>query len=495
MTPAVLYARVSSQEQAEEGFSNPAQLKLLHGYAADKVFRPVKEFVDVETAKQTGRAAFNEMVEFLRRNRKTCRTVLVEKTDRLYRNLRDYVTLDELDLEIHFVKENFVLSDECRSTEKFMHGIKVLMAKNYVDNLSEETIKGMTEKAEQGTYPSWAPLGYLNIEVGDRKLIALDPVKAPIVRRMFEWYAAGNCSLEEVRRRAGEAGLTGRRGQPPSKSNIAHTLQNVFYTGLFVWKGKTYQGDHEPLVSSELFQRTQEAFRKDGKPRGWPRHSFAYTGLLTCAYCGCAVTAERKKGKYIYYHCTGFRKGCPKPAIREEALEGLLAGLVEAVTIDDRRAEWIKVALKDSHRDEQGYHDEQIAALHDQYAKLQTKMDRAYDDKLEGKISEDYWQRKAAEWREAQVQVRSAIERHENANRLYFEEGCRILNMATRAYALWPQQAPADRRKLLNMILSNCTFDGTNLTATYAKPFCWLAEGLACTNWLPDVDSNHEHTG
>ncbi len=146
-------------------------------------------------------------------------------------------------------------------------------------------------------------------------------------------------------------------------------------------------------------------------------------------------------------------------------------------------------------RDEQGYHDEQIAGLHAQYAKLQTKMDRAYDDKLEGKITEDYWQRKAAEWREGQVQVRSAIERHENANRLYFEEGCRILSMATRAYELWPQQAPDARRKLLNMILSNCTFDGTNLTATYAKPFCWLAEGLACANWLPDVDSNHEHTG
>ena len=147
------------------------------------------------------------------------------------------------------------------------------------------------------------------------------------------------------------------------------------------------------------------------------------------------------------------------------------------------------------HRDEQEYHDKQIAALHAEYAKLKNKMDQAYDDKLEGKISEEYWQSKAMQWREAQVQVRSALERHENASRCYFEEGLRILDLATKAYELWPRQASTEKRKLLNLIQSNCTFNGTSLTATYTKPFCWLAEGSGCSNWLPDVDSNHEHTG
>ena len=80
--------------------------------------------------------------------------MLVEKTDRLYRNLKDWVTVDELDVEIHFPKEGVVLSRESRSSEKFMHGIKVLMAKNYIDNLSEEARKGMQEKAEQGIWPT-----------------------------------------------------------------------------------------------------------------------------------------------------------------------------------------------------------------------------------------------------------------------------------------------------------------------------------------------------
>ena len=138
------------KEQEKEGFSIPAQLKLLKEYAAAQGFVVAQEYVDVETAKQTGRAAFGEMVAYLKAH-PTVRVMLVEKTDRLYRNLKDWVTVDELDVEIHFPKEGVVLSRDSRSSEKFMHGIKVLMAKNYIDNLSEEARKGMQEKAEQGS--------------------------------------------------------------------------------------------------------------------------------------------------------------------------------------------------------------------------------------------------------------------------------------------------------------------------------------------------------
>ena len=149
---AVVYARVSSKEQEREGYSIPAQLRLLRDYALHQDLDIAQEFVDVETAKQAGRGSFGEMLKFLARNR-SCHALLVEKTDRLYRNLKDWVSIDELELEIHFVKENLVLSHSSRSAEKFMHGIKVLMAKNYIDNLSEEARKGMQEKAEQGTWP------------------------------------------------------------------------------------------------------------------------------------------------------------------------------------------------------------------------------------------------------------------------------------------------------------------------------------------------------
>jgi site-specific DNA recombinase len=92
MTSAFLYARVSSREQEQEGFSIPAQLKLLRDYTVRNGLTVVEEFVDVETAKTPGRKQFDRMVQILGRNR-NCRTVLAEKTDRLYRNFRDAVTL------------------------------------------------------------------------------------------------------------------------------------------------------------------------------------------------------------------------------------------------------------------------------------------------------------------------------------------------------------------------------------------------------------------
>jgi site-specific DNA recombinase len=88
MNSAVIYARVSSREQEQEGYSIPAQLKALKEYAFKNGFRIEREFVDIETAKTAGRTHFGEMADFLKRS-KNCRAILVEKTDRLYRNFRD----------------------------------------------------------------------------------------------------------------------------------------------------------------------------------------------------------------------------------------------------------------------------------------------------------------------------------------------------------------------------------------------------------------------
>src|SRR6185437_5319676 len=139
---AVIYTRVSSREQEQEGFSLDAQSKILREYASRNGFEIIRAFEDVETAKTAGRKHFGEMVAFFRRNR-SCRILLVEKTDRLYRNFRDAVTIEELDVAIQFVKESQVLSRDAKSQVKFMHDIRLAVARNYSENLREEVKKGM----------------------------------------------------------------------------------------------------------------------------------------------------------------------------------------------------------------------------------------------------------------------------------------------------------------------------------------------------------------
>lgn len=134
-----------------------------------------------------------------------------------------------------------------------------------------------------------------------KRIVEPDPEMAPIIKQIFEWYATGQCSLAEVTERACSAGLVSRQLKGPvAKSNIHKLLRKRFYTGDFDWKGRTYRGSHEPLVSTGLYERVQEIL--DGRystKQKVAKHEFTFSGLVNCGHCGCALVAEKKKGKYV----------------------------------------------------------------------------------------------------------------------------------------------------------------------------------------------------
>ena len=486
---AILYARVSSKEQEKEGFSIQAQIKQLRGYAEFHGFGVIEEFVDVETAKQAGRTAFGEMVTLLRR-KPTCRVLLVEKTDRLYRNLKDWVTLDELDLEIHFTKENVILSRDSRSSEKFMHGIKVLMAKNYIDNLSEETRKGMLEKAAEGIGPSFAPLGYRNVTgSGGKRVIEPDPDLAPIITRMFEWYASGQYSLVQVTKMAQAEGMVFRKSNDPvPKATVHKILRNRIYTGKFDWDGKTYPGVHVPLVTPDLWEHVQAVM--DGRFASRHRkvkHDFAFSGLISCGHCGCSLVGELKKGRYVYYHCTGYKGKCPEPYTREEVFEEHFTGLLKSLSLDDEVLDWVTEALRQSHRDAKQHHDAAISRLQAEYNRLQNRIDAMYLDKLDGRIDAAFFDRRASEWRREQDRLLLSIEEHQSANQTYLEEGVRLLELAQGAHKLFEKQPANEKRRLLNFLLSNCSWKGGEITATFRQPFDLLRDARYADRLQPEA--------
>jgi DNA invertase Pin-like site-specific DNA recombinase len=506
----VIYARVSSKDQEKEGFSIPAQLDLLRSYAAAHGIIIAQEFVDVETAKAAGRTAFGEMIALLKKT-KTCRIVLVEKTDRLYRNLRDWVTIDELGLEIHLVKENAVLSPESRSSEKFMHGIQVLMARNYILNLGEETKKGQREKAKQGIWPSFAPLGYLNVVGPDgKRTIVPDPVLAPVIKRMYEQYASGKYSLKQLAQQAHADGLAYRKsGDMVPTSTVHKILRNRIYSGDFDFDGVTYKGTYEAIVSRELWEEVRA--RLDGRGTKKTRRmkeQFAFSGLITCGHCGCAMVGEMKKGRYVYYHCTGFKGKCPEKYTREEVLEEKFTGLLKGIAFSEETLDWVRQALRASHRDERQFHEEAVAKLQREHRRLQDRIDAMYMDKLDGRITNEFFDAQATEFRAQQARVMRDIEAHQTANRSYIEEGIQLLELAHNAHVLFESQPPVEKRKLLDFVLSNCTWKGGELAANYRQPFEALAVAVAMEQqqireggaengkndiWLPGMDSNHDY--
>lgn len=479
MKKAVIYARVSSKEQEREGYSIPAQIKLLQEYAAKNNLKTAKEFIDSETAKKSGRTNFNEMLKFIKKNKDT-NIILVEKTDRLYRNFKDYVLLDEFKgLEVHLVKEGSILSENSRSHDKFIHGIKVLMAKNYIDNLGEEVKKGFLEKAEQGNYPTKPPYGYKRV---DSKNIVIDIETAPYIKRAFELYSQGNMSMKRVVNQLSDTGYIYKSGVTKiSKGQLERLLKNPFYTGQFVFKGKLYQGNHQPLINYITYETTQKAFKKDNKPDINLKHKFQFSRLLTCAECGCSITAEIKKQKYVYYHCTN-KKGCCGQAkyVKEETLEKQFAKTIKKINITTTHKEAILRTLKESFKDIQEYHTERLLTLRKESTKLENRINMLYLDKLDKKITEDFWLKQHNDFNSNLVKNQELIMNHQHANKKYMEKGNELLELAEDADRLYSGMLPENKIKLLNNLCSNFSLRDGKVSCTYKKPFDILAEGLSC---------------
>jgi site-specific DNA recombinase len=507
---AVLYARVSSKEQ-EQGYSIPAQQELLRAYGAQLGVVIEQEFLDAETAKTTGRPGFAAIIAYFKQHAE-CRVLLVEKTDRLYRNFKDYVTIDELNLEIHFVKENVILTNQSRSSEKFVHGIKVLMAKNYIDNLSEEVRKGLRTKAAQGLWPSFAPLGYMNTGGPDgKRIIVPDPVLGPTATSLFKWFGSGEYSLKTLAKKAYEEGFRFRQSKNKIPVTTLHKmLRNRIYTGEFEYAGTVYQGAHEPLVSREVWERCQAILdgrheRKDRKVT----HDFAFSSLLKCGHCGCSLVGELKKGRYVYYHCTGYRGKCPEPYTREEKLTDLFAGQLRALVIPPAVLEWLRETVVASDVTERAARAQTLRRYQMELDRLQTRLDVLYDDRLDGRIDVSTYDKKAEEIRGNQQLVRTKITQCESAELAPATEVVDLMSLTSRASELFERQSASEQRRLLRLVVREAIWQNGELRTCFREPFeqLQLSNSVTTTKdgqfsvneanssiWRPSWDSNPDST-
>ena len=384
-----------------------------------------------------------------------------------------------------------ILSHDSRSNEKFIFGIKALMAKNYVDKLSEETRKGMLEKAEQGIYPSFAPYGYLNQTNADgKKEVTIDPDTAPFIKRLFELYATGNYSLLTIRKRLLDEGMVYRNGKNFHKSTIETMLKNEFYTGVFYWKGKKYENaKHKAIISKELFQQVQNVLCRPHKNKS-RKGIFTYSGLLHCGVCGCALTAEIQKGKYIYYHCTGHKGNCNQPYLKQEAIEAEFENLLSNIQITAIDQETILKGLRESYKDKVEYHNSCVKQLEKQVKVLQDRIDQAYLDKLDKRISEDFWQSQTAKWLKEKEDLTVKLLAHQKADTNYLENANLIIELARKAVYLFKKQDAEQKRKLVNLIVSNSTYKGEKLDITLRAPFDVIMKSKESGNWLPGTGLN-----
>ena len=351
----------------------------------------------------------------------------------------------------------------------------------------------MLEKAKQGMYPTKAPLGYLNTDQDGKRVIRLDEKRAPLIRRMFELYATGQYSTLRLAKKMDEEGLYSKKCAPVTKSAIHNHLATLTYTGQFEWRGQIYDGKYEPVISRELFDRVQAMLGEKGgnRPRQ-KKYDWAFRGLVTCGHCGCTLTAEEKRkpsGKtYIYYHCTGSRGKCPEKYVEEKELSRQFGLVIDAIKMDREVADWVITALRENHKDERAYQEAQIAGLQVQYRRLQNRLHQMYVDKIDGMLPDPVlYEKQAATWRQEQAAIQQKLDSLRGADQAYLNQCVQLLELVQRAVTLYEKQTAKEQRKLLDFVLSNCTWKDGQLTPTYRLPFNFLVVANAETQTAQPV--------
>jgi len=163
----------------------------------------------------------------------------------------------------------------------------------------------------------------------------------------------------------------------------------------------------------------------------------------------------------------------------------MLGDIVKQIQIDHKVIDWIKEALKLSHKDEKEFHDTQIKNLQSQYERIQKRLEKIYIDKLDEIVTDDFFKKMSKQWNKEQEEILKQIEKHQKANMNYYEQGIIILELSQKLYSSWKKHKNEGKRKILDLLLSNCTLNAGKLYPTYRRPFNMLAKEPSLSNWLP----------
>lgn len=479
---AVGYARVSSKDQEDTGYSLPAQEKLLRDYADRNGYELVKVFAIQESAAgKIQRKIFHEMMAFVTKAK--INTVFVETTDRLTRNFADVPVIDEWILAdekhtIHLVKESCTLHKDSKSHEWFMWRVKVATAEYYIRLLSENVRKGQKEKLSQGWLPAKPPLGYKTVGEKGHKIHVPDPDKAPLVKKMFDLYASNRYSTKKLADVMHEQGMRSRGGNKVSHSRVHQLLGDPFYFGMNRWNNRLTKGGHEPLITKELFDRCQEIMHANGTPRYFKHNPF-FKNVFRCNECKGRITWEIQRGHW-YGHCNHYKNCQQREFVRQEVLDTQLIETINTLNPKGEQAvesmlSWVQEALKESHSEEIEFRDKSTAELNRRYEVATQRLDKIYDDKIDEKISEEFYKKKYDQYKVEQEQILDSLNKHKDANLKYYEMGETVLQVAKKAWKIYinrdKQEMVDDKKLLLSLIFSNTTLNGKKVEVSFHKAF------------------------
>ena len=395
MRKAILYIRVSTDEQAEKGYSLQHQEERLRNYCAIQNIEVLKLFKEDYSAKTFNRPEFNKLLDYVRQNKNTTNLLLFLKWDRFSRNIAEsYEMINRLN-RIGIEPQGIEQPLDLRIPEnKLMLAYYLAAPEVENDRRALNVIAGMRRARRDGRWMGSAPFGYDNKHDNDNKPMIMPNDKAEIVIAAFKEIEKGLMNVSEI-----FVWLKKKKGYKGSLNTLWYIIKNPVYCGrIFIpayrdEPAETVKGKYPAIISEELFNEVQDVIngrRKNFKKKIHPDENLPMRGFLICKSCGRHLTGSRSRGRggyYYYYHC---KFEC-KERYKAEDVNLALLKTLQDIKANANVMSLYKQILFEKMKQQKTQKPIEKEQLTQQIIKYENRLSNAKEDWLDRKISaEDY---------------------------------------------------------------------------------------------------------
>lgn len=450
---AVIYCRVSTKEQVEEGNSLATQEKKCKEYAMRHGYSIAEIFIEQgESAKTADRTQLKKLLAFCAVKKNNVQAIIAYKIDRISRNIDDYsqirLHLRRYGVEIKSTSENF----ENNPAGRFMENIIANVAQFDNDVRAERCMGGMIDAVREGRYVWQAPTGYDNVRINGKATIAPND-QAELIREAFEALAAQNTTVEQLRYHLADQGLLSRKGTLITKSHLYRILNNELYTGWICQFGERNKGVFKPLISELLFAKVQTIIHRSSSNKlvklpyhvvntDFPLKSLFKTpsGNFFTGYW-----AQGRGKKYPYYI---LRKA--NINIRKELLEQLFKEMLNRFQIDLSLLDNFQKQYKQHVKQCDAVGTKNIEMLKRQQQELLTRQDILINKNIDGVIDDNLCKAKLTEIKARLFTIDTVIQKSNSSSestnemlrilRLLFSDPANLWETSSFKSKLWIQR-------------------------------------------------------
>jgi hypothetical protein len=342
--------------------------------------------------------------------------------------------------------------------------------------LADNVRRSIKHKLEKGEWIAKAPLGYLNTTdpASGRSLVVIDPLRAPLVQRLFLEYAAGVSSMAELCRKTRGWGLLSRKGKPLGLQTVAGILSNPFYCGLMRIKDHLYPHTYPQLVEHCMF-RACELRKRDGGSRQKAlrktRYPFLLRGLITCAVSGRRVTCSLQKKRYVYLMARDPAHQDKKIWVKEDVVVEQILEVFKSFKLPDDLLADILDYIKLSHEAEKELSHVSKKELQTEDNTLSQKLNRLTDLMIEGHLDTKTFEGKHREIIFRRREISCILSDSNGADDKFKDALCKIISLTAKGADVFVSSKTEEKRSLIGFVFSNLKLEGLSLRYTLKKPF------------------------